>query len=61
MLYYLKEESKKTGEDFYVYDSTMQFDGYHGEICDDSYQRKQDVDFPTIFGTFWSVRECCLE
>ena len=64
MVYYLNEQSKKTGEDYYVYDTTMQFNGYHGEICDDSYQRKQDIEFPTIVGTFCGVSEntsCIIE
>lgn len=39
-----------------MYDTTMQFEGYHGEICDDQYTRKQDLDFPTVFGTFWSKK-----
>lgn len=60
MIHYLKEQSKQTGEEYYIYDSTMQFNGYHGEICDDSYNRKQDTEFPTIVGTFWGVSERLL-
>ena len=55
MLYTLAQQAKETGEEYYVYDTTMQFEGYHGEVCDDHYHRKQDVDFPTIVSTFWGV------
>lgn len=55
MLHTLAQRRKETGEEFYVYDTTMQFEGYHGEICDDSYTRKHDLDFPTIVSTFWKV------
>lgn len=53
----LREWEKKTGETVYLYNTTMQFEGYSGEICSDSnYERQVDVSFPSFDNTFWNVR-----
>lgn len=51
----LVDETKRSGEEFYIYDTMMQFDGYHGEICDRHYHRSKDLDFPTILSTLYGV------
>ena len=47
MLLELRRWEKETGEKVYVYDTTMQFEGYTGEICQDDYTRVVDTTFPT--------------
>ena len=52
----LREGEKKTGEQVYIYDTTMQFEGYSGEVCsDDNYGRTVDVNFPSFENCFWNV------
>lgn len=55
MVYTLAQHQKESGEEYYVYDTTMQFEGYHGEVPDDQYKRIRDTDYPSIFSTFWKV------
>ena len=55
MLKRLHESHLQTGEDFYLYDTTMQFEGYSGEICGEHYEREIDVDFPSVDNVFWRV------
>ena len=57
MLLELRRWEKETGEKVYVYDTTMQFEGYTGEICPDDYTRVVDTTFPDVDNSFWSVRE----
>lgn len=57
MLLELRRWEKETGEKVYVYDTTMQFEGYTGEICQDDYTRVVDTTFPDVDNSFWSVRE----
>lgn len=56
MLLELRRWEKETGEKVYVYDTTMQFEGYTGEICQDDYTRVVDTTFPDVDNSFWSVR-----
>ena len=52
----LREWEKKSGETVYLYNTTMQFEGYSGEICgDNNYERLVDVSFPSFDNTFWNV------
>lgn len=52
----LREWEENTGETVYVYNVTMQFEGYSGEICsDDNYGRVVDVNFPSFENSFWKV------
>lgn len=51
----LVDETKRSGEEFYIYDTMMQFDGYRGEICDSHYHRSKDLGFPTILGTLYGA------
>lgn len=47
---------ENTGESVYLYNITMQFEGYSGEICsDDNYGREVDVTFPSFENSFWKV------
>ena len=55
MLLELRRWEKETGEKVYLYDSTMQFEGYTGEICKDDYTRVVDTTFPDVDNSFWSV------
>ena len=57
MLLELRRWGKETGEKVDVYDTTMQFEGYTGEICQDDYTRVVDTTFPDVDNSFWSVRE----
>ena len=57
MLLELRRWEKETGEKVDVYDTTMQFEGYTGEICQDDYTRVVDTTFPDVDNSFWSVRE----
>ncbi|KAK8800299.1 hypothetical protein WA171_004933 [Blastocystis sp. BT1] len=50
----LREWEENTGESVYLYNITMQFEGYSGEICsDDNYGREVDVTFPSFENSFW--------
>lgn len=51
----LHEAHLQTGEDFYVYDTTMQFEGYSGEICGEHYEREIDTTFPSLMNVFGKV------
>ena len=51
----LVDETKRSGEEFYIYDTMMQFDGYRGEICDNHYHRSKDLGFPTILSTLYGA------
>lgn len=51
----LADETKRSGEEFYIYDTMMQFDGYRGEICDKHYHRSRDLDFPTMLSTLYGA------
>jgi singapore isolate B (sub-type 7) whole genome shotgun sequence assembly, scaffold_6 len=52
----LREWEENTGESVYLYNITMQFEGYSGEICsDDNYGREVDVTFPSFENSFWKV------
>lgn len=51
----LKEWEEKTGETAYIYDSTMEFEGYSGEISGDNYERVVDVNYPDFENSLWKV------
>ena len=51
----LHEAHLQTGEDFYVYDAAMQFEGYSGEICGEHYEREIDKKFPSLVNMFGKV------
>lgn len=51
----LKEWEEKTGEVAYLYDATMQFEGYSGEIAGENYKRVVDVNFPDPDNSIWKV------
>ena len=55
MLLELRRWEKETGEKVYLYDTTMQFEGYTGEICQNDYTRVVDTTFPDVDNSFWSV------
>ena len=51
----LHEAHLQTEEDFYVYDATMQFEGYSGEICGEHYEREIDKNLPSLVNMFGKV------
>ena len=53
----LKEWEEKTGEVAYLYDTTMQFEGYSGEIAANDYTRVVDVNYPDPNNSVWKVRQ----
>ena len=53
----LKQWEKETGQTAYLYDTTMQFEGYTGEIPDDNYKRVIDVNYPDPDNSIWKVDE----
>ena len=55
MLKHLHECHVNTGEEFYVYDTVVQYEGYSGEICGENYERSVDVNFPSVDNLFWKV------
>ena len=55
MLKHLHECHLNTGEDFYIYDTVVQYEGYSGEICGENYERSIDVNFPSVDNLFWKV------
>ena len=56
----IREWEKTSCETVYLYDATMQFEGYSGEISRDNYERSVDVNFPDIDNCFfWRVPVTC--
>ena len=53
----IKQWEKETGEIAYMYDTTMQFEGYTGEIPDGDYKRVVDVNYPDPDNSIWKVSE----
>ena len=51
----LKEWEEQTGEVAYLYDTTMQFEGYTGEIAGNNYERVVDVNYPDPDNSVWKV------
>lgn len=55
MVKHLHDCHVNTGEDFYIYDTVVQYEGYSGEICGENYERSIDVNFPSVDNLFWKV------